>query len=186
MMESLLKGSELQAAYDETADDRLNAKFSDTFYTMNSNFYELDGVSYEDPRFPEKYDGQLVKVLYMRNYSLLFRPWHKYKMVFMIRPTVDVVDSYMTATGVNPRDNAEPMHKKRANLIDRLRLYPDIDLITVNYYDVLDNPLREFKRIKRAGWPIDPVKCANNVNKAKCRFRNGRIARTQNANIINL
>lgn len=41
-----------------------------------------------------------------------------------------------------------------------LYLRPDVEVLELDYPEVCQNPLKAFKLLKKNGWPIDPLKCA--------------------------
>jgi hypothetical protein len=196
MMSALYKGttelSLLVAPILEEANLELNG------YQPNPNgLYEVGLVRYLEARFLRKLpDNSLVKILFDGLPNLY--P-NEYKIVFMerdedeIKASQDRCESHFADCTEdflkrNPKGNPRRDHNEYTQILPFCSLRPydkeavdhvlaicgqraDIDIMRVNYRDVIDNPQEVFEMLADWGVPIDPTKSASVVDKSLHRFR---------------
>ena len=113
-------------------------------------YYELAGGKIISRLMDSTFDlasnkGRIVKIT---AYGLKFLPKGNYKIIYMLRKIDEVLDS-MHKMGI-PIDKARErvllrkLNRLSFDLIDRR---DDIEYVTVNYRDVIDNPRREIERV---------------------------------------
>jgi len=168
MMMKALESGGLTAAHN-TIRNEMNTEFGDEHYQPNEGgFYELHKSQYRDDNFPYAYEGMLIKLLMGGITSI---GAGNYNIVFMVRDFEEITQSHNAFFDHPPKMNAdryEFMKNKNIGILEQRR---DINLTVLNYRDVVDDPTREFTKLKNAGWEIDVEKCTGIVDVSKCRFR---------------
>ena len=91
--------------------------------------------------------GRIVKIT---AYGLKFLPNGKYKIIYMLRNTEEVLDS-MRKMGVpiDRRKDQRSLRKLNKFSFDLMDRRDDMEYITVNHRDVIANPMKEIQRVAR-------------------------------------
>ncbi|HDH81546.1 MAG TPA: nucleotide pyrophosphatase, partial [Thermoplasmatales archaeon] len=111
-------------------------------YHNPKGYYELEGGKIinrlMEGSFPfKKYDGMFVKIT---AYGLKFLPKGQYKIIYMMRDLDEVMDSMEKMSGPIDREKEKPVFEKLNSFsINLMKKREDIDYITVNYRDVIDD-----------------------------------------------
>lgn len=125
---------------------------------------ELGDRDVSDLGFAASNNGKLVKLVWTQSLGL----WYHhgigpvYKIVFIRRDPDAIRRSCLTKYGEVP-EGVEDYSLKCSTLITHLGKRADIELSVVDYEFVCRAPFHEFRGLKRAGWPIDPVKASEIV-----------------------
>jgi hypothetical protein len=154
LLMQILKVANIPIGYDQSrpADDS-NPK----------GYYELEGGKIinklADKSFPlEKYQGQFIKVT---SFGLQFLPPRKYKIIYSERNIEEILDSMekmMDKKDTNreeTRDSFTKLHRLTKHLCqDR----DDIEVLFVNYNNIMTNPKEDIGRIVRfLGLPEETI-----------------------------
>ena len=154
-------------------------------YTPNpGGAYEVGTVAYLMADFLRSIPpDSLIKILFDGLPNL---PKGEYKILFCERDPKEIeastkrVEEYL---GDNAFDSLEltkllpfscfrPYSQEEVDHVKGIcSVRQDIDLITVNYDDVISNPLGVFNRLKSLGWPIDPQVSAEMIDPQLYRSR---------------
>jgi len=161
-------------------------------YRPNPNgLYEVGLVRYLEPRFLRKIpDDCLIKILYDGLPNLY--PGD-YKIVFMerdedeIRASEEKVDKHFKECAATV-GKAHPDHNEYTQILPFCSLRPynrsdidhalaicgqraDIDVMRVNYRDVIENPVKVFTDLQAWGLPLDVEKAASTIDSSLHRVR---------------
>jgi len=121
-------------------------------YHNPKGYYELEGgkiiKKLMDGSFSfEKYEDKVIKIT---AYGLKFLPSRQYKIIYMCRDLDEIMDSMEKMAGHIDREKERPLFEKlntfSLNLMEKRE---DIEYIIVNYRDVINNPIREIKKINQ-------------------------------------
>lgn len=138
-------------------------------------YYELGGAKEIRPgekhdfdEYPYSLDGMLLKmhVRMLKNSMYPSRP-ATYKIVFMRRSFEEIEMSMHAFWGKLVPYLKHDVHES----IKYIRTLPGVDLIEVNYVDVINDPMGQMQRLKDWGWPIDVKLAADVVDPALYRNR---------------
>lgn len=170
MMMQALEAGGMDAVYSRSRDDQMNSRFGDSDYVPNETYYELDRKEYQDPDFPNMYDGKLVKCLFGGLYKI--SPESEYSVIFMRRPKREIYLSLVAFFG-QPSDfitnnNFDSEMDRCVDVMKDRRCVKSI--IEVQYHDVVNDPYSVFYSLAATGWPIDPEKSSSIVDRGKARF----------------
>jgi hypothetical protein len=161
MMEALIKGG-MKAEFDKSRDEHV-AKFEDDKYKANPHgLFEIEFNEYKNPDFAKKYEGKLVKVF---SWALEGLPKASYKIVFMERDLEEVRQSYEAM--LSSRSKSRPPMDGRVNPPVR----EDMEITTLQYTDVINNPFKIFSELQKQDFPIDPLLASSVVDPKLYRFR---------------
>lgn len=137
MMMQILDAGDIPISYDDSrGPDEHNPK----------GYYELEGGKIisrlKDGSFPIKsYRGSFIKVT---AYGLRYLPSLKYKIIYMERNIDEVIDSMDKMGGkwinTNRESTKEIYIKLNKSVRDDLKNRGDMDVLTMNYNDLLKNP----------------------------------------------
>jgi len=156
------------------ARDDFARSMEDESYCVNpAGLYEMDpeDIAGLDWRANE---GKAVKVLVPWLHLL---PAAEYRVVFMLRDCEESRQSLeaMSGRSYRPRasrqDATRYIENKVVAALDTLRNRKDVSLLTLQYADVVADPLAAMQRVKDAGWPIDVKAAAGVVRPELYRFR---------------
>jgi len=149
--------------------DKMNDRFGDKDYRPNPNgFYEIENLSQvRQDDFMEKCRGKLIKAMFN---DVLNIPVKDYKIVFMIRDKEEIRQSFEAFFNTKA-PMIERYDERMEHIIKLLKNRKDVQLTVLNYRDVIDNPRKEFQKLKDGGWKIDVDKCISIVDPNLCRFR---------------
>lgn len=169
MMMKALEAGGIPAVYNASR-NMMNDKFGDEDYKINDGgFYELTKDEYQDPDFPNNCDGKVVKYLWGGMYRL--KAGQPKTVIFMRRPISEISDSYEAAFGhIHPICIPE-LSDKLDDLQDILQQRKDINLIVIQYHDVIKNPVKVFRELKEQGLPINVEEATKVVNPELYRHR---------------
>jgi len=167
MMMAALEAGGLNAVRSDER-DQMNKVFGDADYEPNGRgFYELPGREVNTPGFPKQHEGKLIKVMYSN--VALIAPM-QYKVVFMRRNSEEIRQSFEAAFGT-----VIPDMKKYDEAVDAVVALcnnrKDMEVVELQYRDVIDAPEEAFSMLWEHGWPIDVPACAGKVDGTLCRFR---------------
>ena len=97
----------------------------------------------------EKYRGQVIKIT---SYGMKFLPPGKYKIIYSERNIEEILDSMEKMTGIKDK-NREETKRIFTKLNDIVRNTiigrEDIDVLLVNYNDIIANPETSIKKIHK-------------------------------------
>ena len=158
MMQILHRGGAPVAFENSRAPDYHNPK----------GYYELEGgkiiKKLMDGSFSfEKYENKVIKIT---AYGLKFLPSRKYKIIYICRDLDEIMDSMEKMSGHIDREKEKPLFEKlntfSLNLMEKRE---DIEYIVVNYRDVIDDPVKEIKKINKfLGGMLDVESAAKAVD----------------------
>jgi len=148
--------------------DKMNDKFGDKDYKPNPNgFYEIENLSQvRQDDFMEKCRGKVIKVMFNDVLNISVKD---YKVVFMIRNKEEVRQSFEAF--FQRKSPAIKYDKLMEHIVKILENRKDVQLTVLNYRDVINNPRKEFQKLKDGGWEIDIDKCISIVSPNLCRFK---------------
>ena len=132
---------------------------------------------------PEIYDGKALKIYpapwgYLSNIVA-----GDYKIIWMHRSAEERWPSFMAAHSVKPLEHAkfygtpegdEHQEVRDARALEGMEIMfqrGDVDIIEMNYSDVVAVPLNCFRWLQEHGWPINPVAAATVPDPKYYRFR---------------
>jgi len=174
MMARCLEGGGLPVVKMSLNDSEYNIPFGNTGYIPNPNgFYSIEGyMEFDFPTFYEEYKGQVLKI--PRTYIRLLPPG-KYKLIFMNRDEKEILASYRSFIGLRDWGEVESsVYLKDVILGAEKQIAAergDIDIIEVNYNELMRDPRAAFDAIVDFGVPIDPAAAAALVDPALYRHR---------------
>ena len=143
MMMQILRAGGLPTAFDDLRKaDENNPK----------GYYELEGGKIInkliDKAFPmEKYKGRFIKIT---AFGLTFLPQRRYKIIYMERNLDEVLDSMEKMAKINDegREETKESFKKLNEKVKRdIQSREDVDVLFVNYNDILASPEESIKRV---------------------------------------
>lgn len=98
-------------------------------------------------------------------------PKGNYKMVFMKRDPEEIRQSFEAILPGTVLPQLREYEKLMSKIIGIMEARSDIDIIVLQYTDVIKDPLKCFNKLVEKGWNIDPKKASEIVNPDKYRFR---------------
>ena len=163
MMMGALAAGGLDAAYDPAWDDV--AKTRGIPDQNPAGFFELSIEMQSDPSFPTALQGRTFKVQHTQLPGLA--PGN-YRVIAMLRDPSEIRASYRK---MGPASEAAFIHwntdadyfRLMARFYGAARQRLDMEVIDVNYADVLASPDRTFSYLRDAGVPIDVVRAAATI-----------------------
>lgn len=169
MMMQALEAGGLVASYDKSRNS-MNDEFGDEFYKPNEGgFYELSAKDYAKLNFPKDYEGTLVKCLMGGITNIV--PGN-YKIVFMRRNFEEIRQSYEAffnrPLNIKKEETFEELVAKNVGILKQRR---DVVVEEIWFKDVVENPVKEFKRIADMGFPVDVEKASKIVKPDLRRFK---------------
>jgi len=172
MMMQALEAAGLEAAFNPIR-NRLNTDFGDDKYKPNpGGFYELQRNEYKQYGFPRMYEGKLIKCLWGGLAKFVVG---NYKVVFMMRDPEEIRQSFEAFFGGQAPPTLANYEEIMKDSIDLLNNRKDTRLIILQYRDVIENPKKEFQKLKDDGWKIDIDKAILTVKPDLYRFRKERL-----------
>ncbi len=168
MMMQALEAGGLEPAFNPVR-DKMNKDFGDKDYKPNpGGFYELHRKEYSQNGFPKMYEGKLIKLLWGGITKIAVG---NYKVVFMMRDPEEIRQSYEAFFRGSAPENLKNYDRMMKDTIDMLKNRKDTELIILKYRDVIENPRREFLKLREARWAIDLEECIKFINPDLCRFK---------------
>lgn len=166
MMMKALEAGGLETVFNSER-NKMNERFGDKDYKPNAGgFYELHRKEYQQEGFPRMYEGKLLKCLWGGLSKFVVGD---YKVVFMKRDPEEIRQSYEAFFGNQPPPSLKKYNEIMQDTIDMLLNRKDTQLTILKYRDVIENPEKEFNKLK--DWGIDIQKCVEIVNPELCRFK---------------
>ncbi len=163
MMKCLIDGG-INPVYSEKRESRMRSGDKEDYELNPDGFWEVGQANYMQFGYTSTLpDECCVKI---QSIGLPILSSGEYKIVFMRRNPETIKISYIRAFGEIDFDKQygdnwlEYYEELTSGVIGIMRQRRDVDLIEVNYNDVVNNPELEMNKLKDFGIPID-------VNKAK-------------------
>lgn len=173
MMMKALSAGGLSPVFSHKRDEEMNKNYSIDNYVSNpEGFYELDKKEYLQVGFPRKYEGKLLKCLWNRVPRLVVG---NYKIVFMLRDPEEIKQSSKRAFGVDVSSGLKNYNEIMEDMINIIKNRKDSQIVALNYVDVINNPRKEFQKLKDGGWSICVDKCVSVITPGlyRNRIKNG-------------
>lgn len=171
MMKCLIAGG-MNAVWDNCQEDLNKTAHRKGYYPNPNGFFALEDYKYKTPFFIKEHDKKLIKCPYNR---LLDLPKHSYKLIFMKRDPYEIRKSMAEFSPYCSWGTNEAITHFYdlivGELTNKITSRGDIDMITINYKDVVNNPMLEFTRISQNGWNINPSLCVSMVDDTLYRNR---------------
>lgn len=183
MMMTCLKAGGIDPAMSVRRDESTQG-WNDKYYKPNpESLYELMPEQVEETGFPQMCGGKSVKIL-GKTLNGISVGKHKYKIIFMLRHPEEIRQSSQAflsrAPAIvckRPMDFDAPYYAVMEDIVDIAKQRRDVvDLVTLNYRDVVRDPVPVFEDLAERGWPIDPKAAASVVDAKYYRFRLERLA----------
>lgn len=157
-----LEAGGLDAVYDKSQDSMNYSAPAD--YIPNPNgFYQFNGDV--TSVFHLQYDGKLIKCPIR---DVLKLPVDNYKVILLSRNPAEVRASMAKWIPFQSWGKAEVLTYFQDEYLTALKTKMlergDMDIIEVQYRDIVNSPLDTFTLIQSNGWPIDPALCADKVD----------------------
>jgi len=155
-------------------DHAMNTKHGDKEFKPNESYREVPLWEYDQPNFPKKYDGGLIKVMSWGLHKICDMP---HRIIFMMRDPMKIADSYERSFGeplcetidgiCAPVEDLEDygfdswskIYCSRVKQIVRQARSRKgcLSITPINYNKLLLNPNKYLKKIQNNGWPIDEM-----------------------------
>ena len=170
MMMHALETGGMEAAY-RTQRDKMRVAHADKWYDPNpGGLYELHRDDYRRAGFPAGYEGKLVKAL-RRGPSRMAHVDGGIKCVYMLRDHEEQRQSLMGFFGNVPPTVEKLAAETELNLA-AIRARDDIDLMTLEYADVIADPKGRLAEVAAFfGVDLDVDKAASVVSPDLYRYR---------------
>lgn len=169
MLMRCLETGGLEGVYDPLANE-MNSTAAGDYIPNPNGFYQFnEEVNFN---FYNNYKGKLIKC-YIRN--ILKLPPGNYKVILLKRNPKEIRRSMEAWTPFQSWGFDEAItyfYDEYLDLIiQELKKREDIDLVTLNYKDIVSQPEIEFNKLVKKGWPIDPIKASEMVDPELHRFK---------------
>lgn len=169
MMAALIAGG-MPAAWSEER-NQIATAHADEHYSPNKNgLYEISLKEYGGVNFPLAYQGKLIKIMAWGLDGLAVNP-EGYRVVIMRRDPEEIRQSYEAFFG--SKCQAMPEYYERieraANMLANRRDVEDVSVMDYSY--LIADPQWAMVRLRKSGWPIDPLEAAATIDPAQYRFR---------------
>lgn len=169
MMIRCLEAGGLDPEYNRMSDLMNNTSPMD--YIPNPNgFYQFTGKV--DSLFYDRYNGKVLKC-YIKN--LLKLPEGEYKLLILRRKPEEIRASMAKWTPFQSWGMDEVLtyfdDMYFNALIEKLSERKDIEIISLNYADIVKDPQTEFQKLVDAGWPINAKAASEMVDPELHRFK---------------
>ncbi len=169
MMMKALEAGGLKAEYKQSRDE-MKERYADEHYDPNiGGLYELERKDYQTLNFPYKYRGKLIKCLGMGVAHSDVMPDAQIKVVLMRRDEEEIRQSYEAFFGQPLRHiEIDKILDKSYRILDSR---VDVEVIQLEFRDVINSPLETFLHLVDKGWPINPQTAASIIEPKYYRFR---------------
>ena len=161
MMKALIAGG-LEGEFSRERNRQKTQRKKPEYEANPGGFYELAKRVQMQPRFPELFEGKLIKVLF-RGLGNLYPG--NYKVVYMLRNPEEISAS-MEKVGMRPRrlgwSRPEDYFDVMQHYLTVADNRKDMEIIQMWYSDVIDDPIKAFGKVKAFGIPVD-VRLASKV-----------------------
>ena len=163
MMMKCMESTGMDAIYDYHED--INQKWRHDDYHPNPNgFYQPSPSRLDDKDFFNKYKNAVIKYDWNKLKKI---PQGEYRLIFMVRDPQEILKSMKSFSkfgSFNHHEIAARIYDTfLPSILDRINSYSNIDIITIDYNKVIENPEKEFSKLKV--WNIDYHKMINIVDK---------------------
>jgi hypothetical protein len=162
----------LPILWSPTTDAMLRQQEQDKNYDPNPAGYfqvpPLSELNYDinTKQFSHLYDGMLMKL--SPDNVLMAHPGPEYKVVWMVRNEAEVNASYARGfAGYYPPEEFARVEVVKQIADKRI----DMTIVTVNYADLINDPLNTFQQLQASGWPIIPEVCCEIIDPSLYRHR---------------
>lgn len=168
MMAALVAGG-MSAEYSEQRNQVADRHADQHYHPNPAGLFEVPLREYQDPDFPLRYQGKLIKVMSWGLDGLAVNP-QGYRVVLMQRDSEEIRQSY---EAFFDRPLRMPWFDQYTERMERavkmLRNRNDVlSVDAVQYRDLVANPLSELAMLD---WPIDVRAAAKIVDPKQCRFK---------------
>ena len=168
MMMQALEAGGLKTAFNPIR-NKMNKQHGDKDYKPNpGGFYELSRKEYSQYGFPRMYQGKLIKCLWGGLWK--FFPGD-YLIVFMRRDPEEIRQSYEAFFDQPPPPSFKNFKDITKDTLEYIKVRKDMQVLEINYRDVIDNPKKIFTQIKKFGFPININKATKVVDPTQYRFQ---------------
>jgi len=151
MLMRCLEAGGLTPSYDNNADE-MNSSATFDYIPNPNGFYQFTNEITSD--FFQLYDGKLIKCPIR---DLIKLPIGEYKLVFVKRNPIEIRASMGSWTPYQSWGQDEVLtyfyEEYLSVLFDELEKRGDFDITILNYSDVINNPMKEFNKLKH--WGVD-------------------------------
>lgn len=169
----------MEAAYDPRCDETAAEAAEEGYHPNPSGLYEFNFDVIFEEEFPLQHEGKVVKVFPPPWGSLTHLPKAEYRVLWMLRSPDARMRSFSRfhkGRNMTMLNSAHYLNlfKSREMAAEASRFFvearPDMDVLNVEYDDVVEHPLGIFETLKGQGWPIDPKKAAKIPDRGLRRF----------------
>lgn len=179
MMMKALEAGGLKASYQQSR-DVMKQRFADKHYDPNiGGLYELERQDYMKSGFPKGYEGKLIKALNMehkrpngigKSFEVMD---NGIRVIFMRRDPEEIRQSFDAFFEKQlPEEQIKGLEERFDACVKRIRNRKDVIAVAdFQYRKVVEKPLEHFEALKKAGWPIDPIKCTEVIDPKYLRFK---------------
>jgi len=162
MLMRCLEAGGLKAVYDKSS-DVMNYSAPKDYIPNPNGFYQFNGEI--NSSFYEMNKGKLIKYPIRQITNL---PVGKYKIILLKRNPKEIRKSMERWTPFSSWGNDEAttyIYNKYMNGVKTiLEQRSDVELIEVNYKNIVNSPLETFEFIRDSGWDINPALCSEKVD----------------------
>jgi hypothetical protein len=162
MLMRCLEAGGIDPVYNK-ASDLMNFSAPYDYIPNPNGFYQFNGEV--NAAFYHLYYGRLIKCPIHEATQL---PPGEYKVILLTRDAAEVRASMARWTPFQSWGKAETVtyfqDEFMAALKSKLTARVDMDIIEVEYRDIVNSPEETFAFIQSSGWPIDHVLCAEKVD----------------------
>lgn len=174
MMMQALEAGGMDVLYDlskDTSDgrDKLKEYEGEPYHLNPRGFYELEKKNWKYDEWTEILADKVTKNLLPSTMTLPPLLDMDYKIIMMFRDPDEIEESWVVSK-IDPTEFYAAGLSMRyydlfmADTIEFLEKERDAQVISVHFADVIANPRKELRRIKKAGWPIAVGKAAAAVD----------------------
>lgn len=133
--------------------------------TLDSEYMELPQTVL-DCGIDGFYDGKLVKVF--GNRIEVLRDLPTYYVTYMLREPEAILESYYRkfphgAPGVDFPKTTRPLHRLQVDALKAWIERPNVNLIPLDYKEVVENPDVFMAALRKRGWPIDVEEATKSI-----------------------
>jgi len=173
MMHALIKGG-IPAVYEVGKDIRVKMRIQDGYDPNPDGLFEITNEHLLE-RFPDAFENEVVKIHDWQWAEIGDKISDGLMVVYMTRKPKDVLDSLCRFTGVKiPTAKMKKRVSMQDEVADAVSHRQDaVDVVSVDYNDVLNDPLTFFGFLKDHNFPIDPDRASSVVKPEYCNFRSG-------------
>lgn len=157
-----LEAGGMDAVYDKLS-DVMNYSAPPDYVPNPNGFYQFNGEV--DNSFPTLYDNKLIKFPIKKLNSL---PEASYKVILLKRDPREIRASMSKWTPYSSWGTQEVVtflyEEFMQGVREKLSTYLGIEILEINYKDIVNNPVETFTTIKNSGWEINVQACVDKVD----------------------